>query len=200
MFNESTDIDIASSIGEASRMVVVDEELARVEESPVIPETESYVPDWMQSWATRDVANKKAELADEELEVQTQKAELADDERKVQTQKAELSDKWAAIRANMLSEEWSKITQLENRCQELCRANTYMKDVIKKNEEAIETAHTVMKEFNTKYEETLELSKALLATNNKLLLTNKKYEVARATLKLFILLLLLWIYAPRLVT
>ena len=67
MFNESTDIDIASSIGEPSRMVVVDEELARVEESPVIPETESYVSERVQSWATRDVANKKAELADEEL-------------------------------------------------------------------------------------------------------------------------------------
>jgi flagellar biosynthesis/type III secretory pathway chaperone len=143
-------------------MVVVDEELARVAESPVIPEAESYVSGKMQSWATRDVANKKAELADEELEVQTQKAER--------------SDKWAAIRANMLSEEWSKITQLENRCQELCRANTYMKDVIKKNEETFEAANTVMKEFKTKYEETLEVSKALLATNNKLLATDKKYE------------------------
>ena len=80
MFNESTDIDIASSIGEASRMVVVDEELARVAELPVIPETESYVPGKMQSWATRDVANKKAELADEEREVAEEKAsELSSD-------------------------------------------------------------------------------------------------------------------------
>ena len=47
-------------------MVVVDEELARVAELPVIPETESYVSERVQSWATRDVANKKAELADEE--------------------------------------------------------------------------------------------------------------------------------------
>ena len=49
-------------------MVVVDEELARVEESPVMPETESYVSGKIQSWATRDVANKKAELAEEELD------------------------------------------------------------------------------------------------------------------------------------
>ena len=58
-------------------MVVVDEELARVAELPVIPETESYVSGRMQLWATRDVANKKAELADKELEVQKQKVEQA---------------------------------------------------------------------------------------------------------------------------
>jgi len=49
-------------------MVVVDEELARVAELPVIPEAESYVSGRIQSWATRDVANKKAELAEEELD------------------------------------------------------------------------------------------------------------------------------------
>ena len=48
-------------------MVVVDEELARVAELPVIPETESYVSGRMQLWATRDVANKKAELADKQV-------------------------------------------------------------------------------------------------------------------------------------
>jgi hypothetical protein len=47
-----------------------DEEVARAEEPPVIPEAESYVSGRMQSWATRDVANKKAELAEEELEVE----------------------------------------------------------------------------------------------------------------------------------
>jgi hypothetical protein len=52
-----------------------DEELARVAELPVIPETESHVSGWMQSWVTRDVANKKAELAEKELEVQKLKAQ-----------------------------------------------------------------------------------------------------------------------------
>jgi hypothetical protein len=133
--------------------------VARAEESPVIPEAESYVSGKMQAWATRDVANKKAELADKELEVQTQKAER--------------SDKWAAIRANMLSEELTKITQLDNRCEKLCRANTYKKDVIIKNADTLEAVCTVMKEFKTNYE---EVSKTRLATNNKLLAINKKYE------------------------
>jgi hypothetical protein len=79
VFNESTDIDIASSIGEASRMVVVDEELARVAELPVI--IESYVPERLQLWATRDVANKKAELADEERERERQARHTVERER-----------------------------------------------------------------------------------------------------------------------
>jgi hypothetical protein len=69
VFNESTDIDIASSTGESSQLVVVDEVLAEQAELAVLPETESYISERVESWATRDVANKRAELKEGELEV-----------------------------------------------------------------------------------------------------------------------------------
>jgi len=74
-------------------MVVVDEELARVEESPVIPEAESYVSGKMQSWATRDVANKKAELADEELDKSKILVSSKDKEIQDKDKRLELLDK-----------------------------------------------------------------------------------------------------------
>jgi hypothetical protein len=64
-------------------MVVVDEMLAEQAELAVIPETESYVSGKMQSWATRDVANKKAELAEEELEVERRARLAVEGEREV---------------------------------------------------------------------------------------------------------------------
>ena len=68
-FDDITDSGCGTTASEYwAEVDAADEELARVEESPVIPEAESYVSGKMQSWATRDVANKKAELADEELD------------------------------------------------------------------------------------------------------------------------------------
>jgi cation transport ATPase len=71
VFNASTDIDIASSIGEASRMEAANEVLLAMAEEEL------------------EVQTQKAQEADEVREVQTQKAQEADKEREVQTQKAQ---------------------------------------------------------------------------------------------------------------